>query len=111
MTIQLPMDAMALLKAAQKETGIPLSDEQAFVPLTRLIDSYNADAHFTADGAAGMHTRLMRILKNRLRMVRDFAAHPDILDIELKSPVIINAMARTGSTKMQKVLAATGDFN
>lgn len=111
MTIHLPMDAAGFLSAAQTETGITLVDEAAVGPLTRLIESYNADAQFTADGAAGMHMRLMRILKNRLRMLRDVAAHPEILDIALKPPVIINAMARTGSTKMQKVLAATGDFN
>lgn len=111
MTYLLPITADEMLALARKQTGIDLIDEAALTPLPKLIESYNTDGQFTQEGAKGMHVRLMRILKNRLRMVRDLQAHPEILDIALKPPVIINAMARTGSTKMQKVLAATGDFN
>lgn len=107
----MPMSADAMLEEARRLTGIDLLDETAREPLNILIDSYNRDARFSEEGAEGKHRYLLRFLKNRLRMQRDFAAHPEIREIALKPSVIINAMPRTGSTKMQKVLAATGEFN
>jgi len=100
-----------LLKEARTSTGIDMIDVEAEVPLSILVDSYNRQARFTEAGAVMKRNYLLRILKNRLRMQRDLAAHPGILDIELRPPLLINALARTGSTKMQKTLAATGDFN
>lgn len=107
----LPMDADEMLAEARQLTGIDIQDDEAREPLSVLIQSFNLEAGFTPAGAAAKHDYLMRFLKNRLRMQRDLAAHPEIKDIEIKPPIIINAMARTGSTKMQKVLSMTGDFN
>jgi hypothetical protein len=58
-----------------------------------------------------MQSRLVRILSNRLRMQRDFAAHPEIVAEKIDAPIFICGMARTGSTKTHKLLAASGDFN
>ena len=76
-----------------------------------LIDGYNGSARFTPDGAAMKRGFIVRVLRNRLRLLRDLDAHPEILDIELHPPIIVHAMPRTGSTKLQKVLSATGDVN
>ena len=108
---RLPMDADSMLVEARRETGIDLEDAAAREPLARLVSSLNEEAGFSAEGALGKHQYLLRFLKNRLRMQRDLEAHPEILDIELLPPVVINGMARTGSTKLQKILAATGLFN
>ncbi|MEM9040678.1 MAG: sulfotransferase [Actinomycetota bacterium] len=100
-----------LLAEARASTGIDLVDDDAREPLSILVDSYNSSARFTEVGAVMKREFVLRILRNRLRMARDFAAHPEILDIELVPPLLVNALPRTGSTKMQKTLAATGDFN
>ena len=107
----LPFTADEMLAEARRETGIDIVDTGAAKPLTVLVKSYNEDGCFSGTGAQEKHTYLMRFLKNRLRMQRDIAAHPEILDIELKPPVVISGMGRTGSTKMQKVMIATGAFN
>jgi len=103
--------AEALLAEARARTGIGLIDREAVQPLTVLVKSLNQDGALHAAGAAAMHARLGRILSNRLRMRRDFAAHPDIAAERVLAPVFICGMARTGSTKTQKLLAASGDFN
>lgn len=54
---------------------------------------------------------LERILGNRLRMQRDFAAHTEIADQQIAAPAICIRMPRTGSTKIQKLRASSGDFN
>jgi lipid-A-disaccharide synthase-like uncharacterized protein len=51
------------------------------------------------------------VLVNRLRMQRDIAAHPEILEEQVLPPVFITSLPRTGSTKLHRMLAATGDFN
>lgn len=100
-----------LLAAAREITGIPIIDEQALEPLSVLVQSVNNEAHLTTSGAKAYEQRLLHHLCNRLRMERDFRAHPEINDADIKAPLIVCGMGRTGSTKTQKLLAATGDFN
>lgn len=101
----------ALLAAARARTGIQIIDHDALLPLTKLVQSLNEDSQLHAAGAAAMQSRLVRILSNRLRMQRDFQAHPEIAAEKIDAPIFICGMARTGSTKTQKLLAASGDFN
>ncbi len=100
-----------LLLEARQRTNISIEDTEAMAPLTHLIQGLNRTAQFRAGAAAVKRQYILRILMNRLRMIRDFSAHPEIADIELVPPLLINGLPRTGSTKMQKTLAATGDFN
>ena len=44
-------------------------------------------------------------------MQRDFRRHPEIAEQPINGPVIVMGTARSGTTKLQKVLAASGDFN
>lgn len=107
----LPKSADEMISEARRLSDIDIIDDSAREPLNRLVESLNSDAKFSAEGALAKHAYLMRFLINRLRMKRDFLLHPEINDIVLKPPVVISAMGRTGSTKLQKVLAATGEFN
>ncbi|MET0985967.1 MAG: sulfotransferase [Steroidobacteraceae bacterium] len=101
----------ALLAEARSRTGIDIVDHDALLPLSMLVRSLNSESQLHPAGAVGMQARLVRILSNRLRMQRDFAAHPEIASEKIQEPVFICGMARTGSTKTQKLLAASGDFN
>ena len=86
-------------------------DEEAAKALPALISSYNNDSTLSEEKAQEVEHYLLTLLCNRLRMQRDFQQHPEIHEQEIKSPVIIVGMARTGSTKTQRMLAASGDFN
>ena len=101
----------ALLAQASRITGIDLVDEDAVAPLTVLLDSYRRESGLHAAGAEMMQRYLLRLLANRLRMQRDFAMHPEIADQVIAAPLFLWGMPRTGSTKMQKLLAASGDLN
>lgn len=107
----LPMTAEEMLEAARVETGIDYDDSAILPALDKLVTSYNVDGKPHEEGAKKLHERIMRVLKNRLRMERDYAAHPEINDEKVDRPIFICGMARTGSTKTQKLLAASGDFN
>lgn len=103
--------ASALMARAREITGIDRIDEDAVEPLEVLCASLREEGDLHAVGVAGWQTMLLRILSNRLRMQRDFAAHPEIADQPLAAPIFCIGMPRTGSTKTQKLLANSGDFN
>ena len=108
---QLQMSAEQMLARARELTDIDLVDEAAIEPLTVLLSAYNTDACLHKEGVAAIEKKLLRLLCNRLRMQRDFAAHPEIADVEIKTPTFIYGQFRSGTTKVQKLLAATGDFH
>jgi Sulfotransferase family len=107
----LALSVDALMAKARETTGIDIVDHDVVEPLTELHKSYNEDAALTEAGAGFVQKYLLRMLSNRLRMRRDFAAHPEIAAQKIANPIFICGMARTGSTKMQKLLASSGDFN
>ncbi|NHN39868.1 sulfotransferase [Pseudomaricurvus alcaniphilus] len=107
----LPLTAVQMLQAARAETGIDIDDSAVLPALSKLVESYNVDGQPHEEGALMLQERLLRVLKNRLRMARDFQAHPEIEEQKIDRPIFICGMARTGSTKTQKLLAASGDFN
>ena len=104
------MSADHMLARAREMTGIDLIDEAAVEPLRRLHTSYNADAGLHEQGAIAIEKKLLRLLCNRLRMQRDFAQHPEIADIQIQRPTFVYGQLRSGTTKVQKLLAASGDF-
>ena len=53
---------------------------------------------------------IVGILVNRLRFVEDLKHHPEISQQLLRPPVVITSMPRTGSSKLQRMLAATDSF-
>ena len=109
-----PLDADVLLARGRAIAGPTVEqvvDHAADEPFRVLVDSVNAESELHELGAEGMTNKLCRIVANRLRMVRDFEAHPEIHDEVVRAPLIIIGMPRTGSTKTQKVFAASGDFN
>jgi hypothetical protein len=101
----------ALMSRSREITGIDIVDQDAVEPLGVLCASLRDEAGLHDTGVAGWERMLLRILSNRLRMQRDFAKHPEIADEPIKSPIICMGMPRTGSTKTQKLLANSGDFN
>lgn len=109
--VRFPLSAEEMLKLAQNETGIHIDDAEVREPFGILVKSLNEEGDMFERGAIELQTRLMQMLKNRLRMLRDLKAHPEILDQEIKAPIMISGTLRTGSTKLQNVLSASGDFN
>lgn len=110
-SFQLSLTVDQLLAKAREITGIAIVDHDVFEPLTMMVKSLNEESNLHAAGAVAMEQRLLRLLCNRLRMQRDFQAHPEIEQQIIKAPIVICGMGRTGSTKLQKLLATSGDFN
>lgn len=107
----LSLSVEELLARSRGIAGVDLVDENILEPLTILHRAYSEEAALDAEGAAGHTRNLLNLLVNRLLMKRDFAAHPEIREQPISGPLVIMGVARSGTTKLQKVLAASGDFN
>jgi hypothetical protein len=96
---------------SREQAGIDLIDEAAREPLAMLHASISTQGGLHEVGALAQQEKLLRLLRNRLRMKRDFAAHPEIAEERIERPLFVIGFGRSGTTKTQKTLAATGDFN
>ncbi|MBT4159716.1 MAG: sulfotransferase, partial [Gammaproteobacteria bacterium] len=52
----------------------------------------------------------VEILANRLRLEQYLKDYPEILELEIRGPIIIIGLPRTGTTKLHRMLSASGDF-
>ena len=107
----IPLSVNELLAKAREITGVDIINDEVVEPLTMLVNSLNNEAQLHETGVIAKQNKLLRLLSNRLRMLRDYAAHPEIADEKIENPVFIFGMARSGTTKTHRVLASTGDFN
>lgn len=104
------IDPKKLIHAAQKSVGhsdFGASDYEERLKL--LCDSINQEADLHPFGAFANKERLKGVLKNRLRAVQLFKEQPEILETQLKAPIIIAGLQRTGTTFLQRLLASDSD--
>jgi hypothetical protein len=101
------LDADALIATARRQSGLHRFDDEAFrVPLGRLVDSIEREAKLSATGRLITRTRLLGVLQNRLRAQALFERNPAILREQVVAPVFIVGLQRTGTTMLQRLLAA-----
>lgn len=102
----------SLMLEARRISGLDDFGRLDFLPaFMKLVDSFNDMSDLLHDkGRKGLHDRIVRLLINRLRIQRDLKAHPEILRESLLPPTVIVGLPRTGSTKLQRMLAAGGSF-
>lgn len=96
---------------AQELTGLDDFGDKGFMPsYEKYIFSLREEANLTDEGWRVMETRLTRLLANRLRFAADLKKHPEILDEKLLPALVIVGLPRTGSTKLQRMVAASKTF-
>lgn len=74
-------------------------------PLTVLLDSYAA-AGLSDLGRMILRSGTVHSLRMRLRAQQWFTAHPEIADEQIIAPVVVVGMMRSGTTLMQRLIAA-----
>ncbi|MEJ7935404.1 sulfotransferase [Sphingobium sp. AN558] len=105
------LDARELLQVAQDRTGLSDFGPDDFREgLDMLVKGINADVDVRPDRVVHLRENILRLLVNRLWFQKDLTDHPEILEEVIDGPIIITSLPRTGSTKLQRLLAASGDF-
>ena len=106
-----PFDVGALLTEANRRTGLTdLGDPDCIGNLEAFVQSVNQSGEVAENRWDAAYEYVVRLLVNRQYFAKDLKDHPEILDEPLQPPVAIVALPRTGSTKLQRLLGATGHF-
>jgi len=99
------IDEQGLLDAAGRGAAADFGDEAFREPLRILIDSLRTEAHLNFLGRLATRHDLIRLLANRLRMEGDRIRNPGIPEQEIRRPIIITGLPRTGTTLLHSLLA------
>lgn len=95
----------ALLEAARDRTGLDdFGDPDFRTPFRILVRAYETEAELTALGRHATRTDAVRLLSNRLRLVEDRKRHRAVAREEIRAPVVILGLPRTGTTLLHNLL-------
>lgn len=104
-------DASEILSEAKLRTGLSDFGQPEFLEnYTTAISSINDKQEIAQDRWDVVREYFIRLLVNRLRFAKDITDHPEILSEDLKPPVAIVALPRTGSTKLQRMLGVSDAY-
>ncbi|CAN5668307.1 sulfotransferase [soil metagenome] len=104
-------DLPQILAGAQNKEGLtdwgPVPFEQ---PLAVLLDSYAA-ADLNDIGVYILRSGIVHSLRMRLRAHEWIRRHPEITDETIAAPIVVVGMMRSGTTLLQRLLAADARFH
>jgi hypothetical protein len=100
------LDEADLLRTARRGAGLTdLGDEPCLEPLRLLLESLEREASLTWLGRSIARREIVRLLENRLRLVEDRRRNPEIAQVEIRRPLFVVGLPRTGSTILHDLLA------
>ena len=100
------LDESSLLAAAGRRTRLDdFGDSTFYEPFRRLLRSLEAEARLNLFGRIAAHEDITRMLANRLKLQRDRREHPEIAAEEIRQPLFITGLPRSGSTLLYNLLA------
>ena len=101
-----PLDEASLLQAAMRSTGLHDFGDPAFrEPLRLLLEDLNGDERLTALGRITARTLLGQLLRARLRVEDRIARHPEVASQQVRAPIVIVGLPRTGTTHLHNLLS------
>jgi hypothetical protein len=106
-----PFDVGAVLADAQRKESLTDWGPGEFEsPLGVLLADYAA-ADLNAIGVLILRSGIVHSLRMRLRAQEWIRRHPEILEERIAAPVVVVGMMRSGTTLLQRLLAADPRFN
>ena len=102
--------ATVLADAQRKESLTDWGAGEFERPLSVLLADY-ADADLNVVGTHILRSGILHSLRMRLRAQEWVRRHPEILDERIAAPVVVVGMMRSGTTLLQRLLAADPRFN
>ena len=94
-----------MAEAARKARLDDFGDESFVEALTVLCRAQEKEAGLTPLGRVVTHGSLVRALSQRLLALEWLRLHPEIDDIELAPPIVVLGGMRSGTTRLQRLLA------
>jgi len=98
--------AQLIEKAKRRSQLDDFGEPDFFEPLSRLLESCHREGRLNVIGKLALKNDVVRILCNRLFLVRDRQRYPEIGKQEIREPVFIVGLPRSGTTLFHTLLAA-----
>jgi len=99
--------ATNLIEAAKRHCGLDdFGGGDFFEALTRLLESCHSEARLSWIGKIALRTNIVQILCSRLQMEQDRQLYPEIGHEEIRQPLFIVGLPRSGTTLLHNLLAA-----
>jgi hypothetical protein len=101
------LTADELVEIAKRRTNLDdLGNGEFREPLERLLESCWRDARLNVIGNIALRSDVLRILRNRLLLQRDRSLRPELTRHELRTPLFVVGLPRTGTTFLHTLLSA-----
>ncbi|MEH6586223.1 MAG: sulfotransferase [Halioglobus sp.] len=108
---RIKLEESILLARATEETGLSdFGDKRFREPLRVLLRSLETESDLNPVGRFLNRANIMRLLKHRLYVEDLLKRHPEILERGIPDPVVIVGLARSGTTRLHRLLAADERF-
>jgi hypothetical protein len=105
------LDPDRLVAQARKGTGLQDFGNESFLqPMELLIRSLQEEADLNPLGRFMNRANILRLLKHRLYAQDLLKRHPEILERSIPDPVVVVGLARSGTTRLHRLLAADQRF-
>ncbi len=105
------LSEQAVLDAARARTGLAdFGPEDFRTRLRLLVDEWGADTGMIPLQRLTLSNYLVRYASNRLLLQDLWNRHPEILDTEIRQPIIVAGLPRSGTTHLVNLLAADRRF-
>jgi hypothetical protein len=97
----------AVLSAAVEQTGLRDFGRDDFRERLRIwLQSADEDAGLGPVGRIAVFRDCVRYAANRLRLEELLRRHPEILEVEIRRPIIVAGLPRSGTTHLLNLMAA-----
>jgi hypothetical protein len=104
------LDPDSIIAEARERSGLQdFGDESFREPLRRMLEAIETEANLNEGGRMAQRDRTIGLLVNRLRLEDWLTRHPEIRDEELRVPVVVCGLPRTGTTMLHRLLASDPD--
>jgi sulfotransferase family protein len=101
------MFATDLIETAKRRSGLDdFGKGDFFEALSRLLESCQDEARLNLVGKIALKTDVLETLCTRLQMERDQQLYPDIMRQEIRQPLFIVGLPRSGTSVLHRLLGA-----
>ncbi|QFU75903.1 sulfotransferase [Halioglobus maricola] len=106
-TLSVTLDAQEILAEASDALGLEDWGAQDFRERLELLCSeWSSDSGLNALGRSSLRAKLLLYARNRLLIQDLLKRHPEIHDVEIKAPIIVAGLPRSGTTHLLNLMAA-----
>jgi hypothetical protein len=105
--LALNLNAAEILAQASAETGLGDYGPQDFLErLELLCEEWSSDSGLNNLGKLSLRNKLLLFARSRLLIHDLLSRHPEIHDVEIRAPIIVAGLPRSGTTHLLNLMAA-----